>query len=153
MTATYPCTVKTMVQMQYYSQWSFGTVLGKKRFVKNAKKNRPRLIRPDSQQSRYPIPILLLVYHICWIFVNRYFPDILPKTVLDHYGHTERPTGDFDKNVKYSTRSRNNDRDILTNLLKIGEKVGNSTFKIYLISRRMIDFTAGMKRNKDLYRL
>ncbi len=86
-------------------------------------------------------------------YVNRYFPDILPKTFSDHYWHTERPTGDFDKNVKYSTRSRNNDRDILADLPKTGEKVGNPTFKIYLIGRRMIDFTAGVKRNKDLYRL
>lgn len=37
-------------------------------------------------------------------FVNRYFPDILPESVLRHYGYDARPEGDLGENVLYSDR-------------------------------------------------
>jgi hypothetical protein len=37
-------------------------------------------------------------------FVNRFFPDILPESVLRHYGHDARPDGELGKDVLYSDR-------------------------------------------------
>ena len=38
-------------------------------------------------------------------FVNRYFPDILPESVLRHYGYDARPEGDLGQDVLYSERT------------------------------------------------
>ena len=35
-------------------------------------------------------------------FVNRNFPSILPKNVLEHFGHETRPSGVFDNDIRYS---------------------------------------------------
>lgn len=48
-------------------------------------------------------------------YVNKYFPDVLPESVLKHYEHTERPKGDFDKDVLFS------DRDNVSVYDKMGE--------------------------------
>ena len=37
-------------------------------------------------------------------YVNRYFPDILPESVLRHYGHTERPGGTLGESVLFSEK-------------------------------------------------
>ena len=37
-------------------------------------------------------------------FVNRYFPDILPESVLRHFGHDARPEGKLGESVLYSDR-------------------------------------------------
>ena len=37
-------------------------------------------------------------------FVNRYFPDILPESVLRHFGYDARPDGDLGKNVLYQKK-------------------------------------------------
>ena len=52
--------------------------------------------------------------------VNRYFPDILPESVLKHYGYTERPTGDLGKSALYSKRNPDAipNREILVNALE-----------------------------------
>ena len=35
-------------------------------------------------------------------YVNKYFPDVLPRSVYEHYGHTERPSGKIGESAKYS---------------------------------------------------
>ena len=40
-------------------------------------------------------------------FVNEYFPDILPMSVLNHFGHKSRPNGTHGKEVKYQWRDPN----------------------------------------------
>lgn len=50
-------------------------------------------------------------------YVNRFFPDILPESVLKHFGHTERPEGSIGKNALYQTVNKETDvtpRTILT---------------------------------------
>lgn len=37
-------------------------------------------------------------------YVNRYFPDVLPESVLRHFGHTERPQGKIGESALFSTR-------------------------------------------------
>ena len=37
-------------------------------------------------------------------FVNRFYPDILPKPVYEHFGHTERPKGKLGESALYSER-------------------------------------------------
>lgn len=37
-------------------------------------------------------------------FVNRYFPDILPESVLRHFGHTSRPDGELGNSVLYQKK-------------------------------------------------
>ena len=39
-------------------------------------------------------------------FVNRYYPDIMPKDVYEHFGHKERPAGDLGKSAKYSRKPK-----------------------------------------------
>ena len=40
-------------------------------------------------------------------YVNRYFPDILPESVLRKYGYGERPRGKLGESAKYSDRESN----------------------------------------------
>ena len=35
-------------------------------------------------------------------YVNNYFPDILPESVLKHYGYSSRPEGNIGKNALFS---------------------------------------------------
>ena len=53
-------------------------------------------------------------------FVNRYFPDVLPGSVLRHYGHTERPEGELGESALYSDRDPDaiTDRELLANVLE-----------------------------------
>lgn len=37
-------------------------------------------------------------------FVNKYFPDVLPKGVFTYYGHNNRPEGDLGNSAKFSDR-------------------------------------------------
>ena len=37
-------------------------------------------------------------------FVNKHFSDVLPESVLKHYGHTERPKGELGESALYSER-------------------------------------------------
>ena len=47
--------------------------------------------------------------------VNQNFPDILPESVLKHYGYSARPDGDFGENVLYQQRTETlTDRDVLS---------------------------------------
>ena len=53
-------------------------------------------------------------------YVNKYFPDILPESVLKHFGHSERPSGELGKSALYSTRDENatDSRTLLANALE-----------------------------------
>ena len=52
-------------------------------------------------------------------YVNRYFPDILPMNVLNHFGHTTRPNGKLGKNVKHSRKSNSdNPRTTISTAVK-----------------------------------
>lgn len=50
-------------------------------------------------------------------YVNRYFPDILPESVLKHYGYTERPSGELGESALFQQRGRS-DREILATALE-----------------------------------
>ena len=52
-------------------------------------------------------------------FVNRYFPDILPESVLRHYGYDARPDGNLGKDALYSDRDTEtiSNRTLLANAL------------------------------------
>ncbi len=68
----------------------------------NAKKgNQPRSMRPGFQR---PVTDSTISIAQLLDFVNRYFPDILPESVLKHYGYDARPEGELGENVLYSDR-------------------------------------------------
>lgn len=46
-------------------------------------------------------------------YVNRYFPDILPESVLKHYGYEARPGGELGESALFQKRGTS-DREILT---------------------------------------
>ena len=46
-------------------------------------------------------------------YVNRYFPDILPESVLRHYGYSERPVGSLGESVLFSERDAESIYDIV----------------------------------------
>ena len=50
-------------------------------------------------------------------YVNRYFPDILPESVLKHYGYTERPSGELGESALFQQRG-SSDREILAAALE-----------------------------------
>ena len=48
-------------------------------------------------------------------YVNRYFPDVLPESVLRHYNHDRRPEGKLGENALYQLRDDvRTDRDVLS---------------------------------------
>ena len=48
-------------------------------------------------------------------YVNRYFPDVLPESVLRHYNHDRRPDGKLGENALYQRRDDvRTDRDVLS---------------------------------------
>ncbi len=49
--------------------------------------------------------------------VNRYFPDVLPESVLKHYGHTSRPSGELGKSVLHQKKTVTN-RTLLADALE-----------------------------------
>ena len=53
-------------------------------------------------------------------FVNKYFPDILPESVLRHYGYDARPEGKIGESAMYSDRSTApvSNRSLLANALE-----------------------------------
>lgn len=50
-------------------------------------------------------------------YVNKYFPDILPESVLKHYGYTERPSGELGESALFQQRG-SSDREILAAALE-----------------------------------
>lgn len=94
-------------------------------------------------------------------FVNKYFPDILPKDVYEHYGHTERPSGELGEHAQYQERVRAlDDREVLeyaadklnTKGLTPGESNALEMFKARLAKLRGLEAqkAATEKRYKEL---
>lgn len=68
----------------------------------NAKKeNRLRSMRPG---ARHPVTDSTISISKLLDYVNKYFPDILPESVLKHFGHTERPEGVLGESALFSDR-------------------------------------------------
>ena len=81
----------------------------------NAKKeNRLRSMRPGFQR---PVTDSTISIDGLLTFVNEYFPDILPESVLRHFGHGERPVGVLGKSALYSLRDGDSvsNRSLLAN--------------------------------------
>lgn len=53
-------------------------------------------------------------------YVNKYFPDVLPESVLRHYQHDRRPEGELGENALFSERDPNStsNRSLLANALE-----------------------------------
>ncbi len=65
----------------------------------SAAKNTPRFAETPLSVTDSNISISHLLD-----YVNKYFPDILSKDVLRHYGHAVRPTGELGSSVRYQDR-------------------------------------------------
>lgn len=59
-------------------------------------------------------------------YVNKYFPDTLPESVLKHYGYTERPDGDLGKNILFSNR----DPEAIEQYEKINAQLAKENIKL-----------------------
>jgi hypothetical protein len=91
----------------------------------NAKKeNRLRSMRPRFQHlvTDSTISIAQLLD-----FVNSYFPDILPESVLRHFGHTERPAGELGKSALYQERLSDEKSFSNRSILAMNEEAGHTT--------------------------
>lgn len=81
----------------------------------NAKKELAAAQPPRSTAK--PLSVTSSTISIADLFdiVNQIFPDILPESVLRHYGYSARPDGDFGENVLYQRRTETlTDREILS---------------------------------------
>lgn len=78
----------------------------------NAKKeNQLRSMRPG---FLHPVTDSIISISDFLDYVNEYFPDVLPESVLRHYGHTERPVGKLGESALYQLRIEDKNRlDIL----------------------------------------
>ena len=56
-------------------------------------------------------------------YVNRYFPDVLPESVLKHYGYAARPDGELGESALFQKRGTS-DREILTTTAEDSAKNG-----------------------------
>lgn len=115
----------------------------------NAKKeSQPRSMRPGFQgpvtDSNISISNLL-------DYVNRYFPDVLPESVLKHFGHTERPEGKIGESALFSRRSpyAKTDREALISALERSEKVSDSDKAKLEDYKDKLDMLDGFERYLD----
>ena len=115
----------------------------------NAKKeSQPRSMRPGFQgpvtDSNISISNLL-------DYVNRYFPDVLPESVLKHFGHTERPEGKIGESALFSRRSpyAKTDREALISALERSEKVSDSDKAKLGDYKDKLDMLDGFERYLD----
>ena len=80
--------------------------------VSAKKENRLRSMRPEFQRSVTDSTISI---RSLLDYVNRYFPDVLPESVLRHYNHDRRPEGKLGESVLYQRRDdTRTDRDVLS---------------------------------------
>lgn len=84
---------------QYTSELTSMDVL----YAINAKKeNRLRSMRPEVQRS---VTDSVISISDLLTYVNRYFPDVLPESVLRHFGHSERPAGKLGEGALFSLKA------------------------------------------------
>lgn len=80
--------------------------------VSAKKENRLRSMRPEFQHSVTDSTISI---RSLLDYVNRYFPDVLPESVLRHYNHDRRPEGKLGESALYQRRDdTRTDRDVLS---------------------------------------
>ncbi len=84
-------------------------------------------------------------------YVNRYFPDVLPESVLKHFGHTERPEGKIGESALFSRRSpyAKTDREALISALERSEKVSDSDKAKLGDYKDKLDMLDGFERYLD----
>lgn len=87
-------------------------------YAVNAKKE-PGALLPDVTGTDAPAILTDSVISIRSLldYVNRYFPDVLPESVLRHYNHDRRPDGKLGENALYQRRDdTRTDRDVLSDV-------------------------------------
>lgn len=85
-------------------------------YAVNAKKE-PGALLPDVTGTDAPAILTDSVISIRSLldYVNRYFPDVLPESVLRHYNHDRRPEGKLGESALYQRRDdTRTDRDVLS---------------------------------------
>lgn len=85
-------------------------------YAVNAKKE-PGALLPDVTGTDVPAILTDSVISIRSLldYVNRYFPDVLPESVLRHYNHDRRPEGKLGESALYQRRDdTRTDRDVLS---------------------------------------
>ena len=85
----------------------------------NAKKESAALLPKITDRSATPTDSVISIAQLL-DFVNKYFPDILPESVLRHYGHDSRPEGKIGESALYSDRNPDSfsNRSLLANALE-----------------------------------
>lgn len=87
-------------------------------YAVNAKKE-PGALLPDVTGTDAPAILTDSVISIRSLldYVNRYFQDVLPESVLRHYNHDRRPDGKLGENALYQRRDgTRTDRDVLSDV-------------------------------------
>ena len=80
--------------------------------VSAKKENRLRSMRPEFQRS---VTDSTISVRSLLDYVNQYFPDVLPESVLRHYNHDRRPEGKLGESALYQRRDdTRTDRDVLS---------------------------------------
>lgn len=80
--------------------------------VSAKKENRLRSMRPEFQRSVTDSTISI---RSLLDYVNQYFPDVLPESVLRYYNHDRRPEGKLGESALYQRRDdTRTDRDVLS---------------------------------------
>lgn len=80
--------------------------------VSAKKENRLRSMRPEFQHS---VTDSIISIRSLLDYVNQYFPDVLPESVLRHYNHDRRPEGKLGESALYQRRDdTRTDRDVLS---------------------------------------
>ena len=75
-------------------------------------------------------------------YVNEYFPDILPESVLRHYGYDARPEGKLGENALYSDRVTELTEDDYKNMKNHFGVTGNFNVAGYMLKNgQMLDFS------------
>lgn len=85
-------------------------------YAMNAKKE-PAALLPDVTSTDVPAILTDSTISIRSLldYVNRYFPDVLPESVLRHYNHDRRPEGELGESALYQRRDdTRTDRDVLS---------------------------------------
>ena len=81
------------------------------------RKKEPGALLPDVTGTDAPAILTDSVISIRSLldYVNRYFPDVLPESVLRHYNHDRRPEGKLGESALYQRRDRaRTERDALS---------------------------------------
>ena len=81
-------------------------------YAANAKKEAATLDAPRVTNTSLPITASTISISELLEYVNRYFPDILPESVLRHFGHTSRPEGVIGESALYSEETDENTKAV-----------------------------------------